>query len=64
MRVLHCGMWRLGVASGAVLPELPAVGHAGAQRACAWRHSDRLSRLLFLRHRYEHCCAYIALRFC
>jgi hypothetical protein len=62
VRVLHGGVRGVGVAGGALLPGVPAVGHARARRARLWCRRYRAARLLFLRHCHEHCCAYIAIR--
>lgn len=62
MRVLHGGVRRVGVAGGALLPGVPALGHAGARGARLGRHRDRAPRVLLVRDRHEHCRAYIVVR--
>lgn len=62
MRVLHGGVRRVGVDRGPLLPGVPPLGHAGARRASLRRRCHRFPRILLLRHRHEHCRAYIALR--
>lgn len=64
VRVLHGGVRGVGVAGGALLPGVPALGHAGAGRPHVGRCHHRPARVLLLRHRDEHCRAYIALCFC
>lgn len=63
VRILHGGVRRVGVAGGAALPGVPAVGHARAGRARLGRRRHRLPRVLLLCDRHEHSCAYIAIRF-
>lgn len=64
VRVLHGSVRRMGVVSGPLLPSLPAVGHASAGRAHVGRPRHRAAGLLLLRHRDEHCCAYITICVC
>lgn len=64
MCILHGGLRRLGVADGALLPSIPALGHAGPSRAHVRSGGHCATGFLLLCHRYEHCSAYIALCFC
>lgn len=61
---LYGGVRDMGEPGGPILPDIPAVGHASAQRAPGWGHHHSPARLLLVRHRAEHRRAHISVCVC
>lgn len=54
MPFLYGGLWHLGVSGGPLLPNIPAVGHAGAFGAAGRSDHHRTAGVLLVRDRPQH----------